>query len=426
MGLRPHLPHDGCMDDETRTSPAGPSWMPNGMRGLRRSTSERKVAGVCGGIGAYLDIDPLVFRIVLAVLAVFGGVGVLLYGLAWLLVPDEGSAESEGERLVRGRADGSVVAAIVAVIVGLTIFSGFLGRGLDAGGLVLLTLVAVGLVVAVRHSAGPRPGVYTTAAASPPTPAGTGAFGQTPGTAYSSAPAATAAWTPGPPPPPYWRPPAPAHLGPPKPPKPPAERSFLSAITLSVACLVAGGLVAAHVAGQESVDITVVLAAVVMVTGAGLVVATRWGRAPSLIAVGAVATVLLVLTQPLDVPFAGGIGERDWQPTAASQLADPYRLGIGDAVLDLTRLPAGQQVTRVEASVGMGSLEVLLPDDVAVEIEGHAGLGNLHLPDGTDNGGADIEWNASYGPEMAAATLGPERTVVVDVNVGIGEVRISR
>lgn len=54
---------------------------------LRRSKRDKVLAGVCGGLGRYFDLDPVVFRIVLGVLAVTGGVGLIFYGFAWLLLP---------------------------------------------------------------------------------------------------------------------------------------------------------------------------------------------------------------------------------------------------------------------------------------------------------------------------------------------------
>ncbi len=47
------------------------------------------VAGVCGGLGRYCDVDPVIFRIVLGVLSATGGIGLIFYGFAWLLLPLE-------------------------------------------------------------------------------------------------------------------------------------------------------------------------------------------------------------------------------------------------------------------------------------------------------------------------------------------------
>ena len=61
---------------------------------LRRSVTDRKVAGVAGGLARHLDVDPLLLRVAFVVLAFFGGAGLLLYGACWLLVPEEGSDEA--------------------------------------------------------------------------------------------------------------------------------------------------------------------------------------------------------------------------------------------------------------------------------------------------------------------------------------------
>jgi phage shock protein PspC (stress-responsive transcriptional regulator) len=61
---------------------------------LYRSRQNRMVAGVAGGIGRYLGVDPTVIRIILVVLLVVGGAGVPLYAAGWLLIPEEGCDQS--------------------------------------------------------------------------------------------------------------------------------------------------------------------------------------------------------------------------------------------------------------------------------------------------------------------------------------------
>ncbi len=58
---------------------------------LYRSQSNRMVAGVCGGLGVYLNIDPILVRIFFVILALAGnGIGVMVYLLLWITVPMEG------------------------------------------------------------------------------------------------------------------------------------------------------------------------------------------------------------------------------------------------------------------------------------------------------------------------------------------------
>ena len=56
---------------------------------LRRSRSDRWIAGICGGVAAITGVESWIWRLVLAALAFFGGTGVLLYLLLWIFVPEE-------------------------------------------------------------------------------------------------------------------------------------------------------------------------------------------------------------------------------------------------------------------------------------------------------------------------------------------------
>lgn len=60
------------------------------LRQLRRSRDDRMVAGVCGGVGRYLGVDPTIVRITLVVLTVLGmGSTLLAYAIAWILIPED-------------------------------------------------------------------------------------------------------------------------------------------------------------------------------------------------------------------------------------------------------------------------------------------------------------------------------------------------
>jgi phage shock protein C len=60
---------------------------------LRRSRTDRMLGGVCGGLGAELDIDPLLLRIALVVATVLGfGFAAVLYVVLWIMVPVDGDA----------------------------------------------------------------------------------------------------------------------------------------------------------------------------------------------------------------------------------------------------------------------------------------------------------------------------------------------
>ncbi len=54
---------------------------------LQRSRTERMVAGVCGGIAEYLDVDPTLVRLLWVAITLMGGAGVLLYIILWVIMP---------------------------------------------------------------------------------------------------------------------------------------------------------------------------------------------------------------------------------------------------------------------------------------------------------------------------------------------------
>jgi phage shock protein C len=68
---------------------------------LRRSNDQRILTGVCGGIGEYTGIDANIIRLIFVILAVFGvSTGLILYVIAWLVIPEQGATKSVAEELI--------------------------------------------------------------------------------------------------------------------------------------------------------------------------------------------------------------------------------------------------------------------------------------------------------------------------------------
>lgn len=61
------------------------------MKKLHRSVNDKMVAGVCGGIGEYFDIDPTLVRLGFVALSFLAGGGLLVYILAAIIIPKEGN-----------------------------------------------------------------------------------------------------------------------------------------------------------------------------------------------------------------------------------------------------------------------------------------------------------------------------------------------
>jgi phage shock protein PspC (stress-responsive transcriptional regulator) len=127
-----------------------------GPQRLTRSTSDRVIAGVAGGLGRYFGIDPVMFRIGFAVSLLFGGIGAIAYGLLWLFVPTDGEpdrAERSGDRLRRmGFWRGLALAflafvglGVLLALAGIAAFGVAIGWGIP----IAATIVALGLVLVV-------------------------------------------------------------------------------------------------------------------------------------------------------------------------------------------------------------------------------------------------------------------------------------
>ena len=70
---------------------------------LYRIRDGRIVAGVCAGLAAYFGVDPTLVRLAFGLLTLFGGLGVLLYLGAWVVIPDEVDGVSIAETMIGKR-----------------------------------------------------------------------------------------------------------------------------------------------------------------------------------------------------------------------------------------------------------------------------------------------------------------------------------
>ena len=83
---------------------------------LRRIAAHRKVAGVAGGLGRHLDVDPLILRVAFVVLVFFGGAGLIVYGACWLLVPEDGDIKAPFNLDERSRTIALMIVGVLAAV----------------------------------------------------------------------------------------------------------------------------------------------------------------------------------------------------------------------------------------------------------------------------------------------------------------------
>ena len=104
----------------------------------------------CAALSPGTDVDPVVYRVTLAVLSIFGGVGLLLYVIGWLLIPAEGAAGSVLDRAVHRRTGSRPsVPALVGIGLAVVILAGIVSNN----GSAVLALVLIGAVALLAHRA---------------------------------------------------------------------------------------------------------------------------------------------------------------------------------------------------------------------------------------------------------------------------------
>lgn len=427
-------PHDGSTPPPGDPPPPGGGAFQLSMGGRRlyRRSDDRVIAGVASGLGDFFGLDSAIFRVVFVALSIFGGSGFLLYLLGWLFLPTRGS-ESIGEGLLRRvggpRSAGGIALLVVATIVVLDSFEIF-------GGGPLLAAVLIGVGVLLYRSsdddgnpsgersdafAGTGAGsVDTTRSTRPPASGGTAH-----GAATFDPSASTTSTIPPevydelPPPPPGlyddWRP-----TPQPPPAEPPPAPSILGRLTVAAALIVLGGLALIENLTPLEVSVASYAALTLTVLGAGLIVGARYGRARGLIALGVIVLIALLTTSALPAIPGNGAGQRFHTPQLASDIQEPYELTFGEMIIDLTELelePNGRAT--VDARLGVGSLQVVVPDGVSVEGDASTTLGAVDALDRTAEGNdADVSFR-QLGPEGSP-------TIALDLHTGVGEIDIYR
>ncbi|GAB3597017.1 hypothetical protein GCM10027446_24610 [Angustibacter peucedani] len=363
------------------------------LRGLRRSSDDKVLAGVCGGLGRSLGVDPLLLRVVVAVMVLFGGTGIVLYALAWLLLPqDDGTASVGAQALDRGRHHPSTQTIWLAVVLAVAVTLGVVGAFGRWDGPILLSLAVVGLLVWLLRSGRVQTAgtpVPPSGAPVPPVPPAAAA-GTAPMTAtVQDTPTSTVPPVPpAPPAGPTWTAPVPPQ--PPAPPRPPKPRSHLFGLTVSVALIGVGVLAAIDAAGAHLWS-GAYPALVLAVLGGGLLVGAWYGRARGLVFWGLVLALVTTVTSVAgnavrDVP--NRTVDDTVAVTQVDQLPTADRYGAGQVTYDLSGLDVAGQSVSMRSRIGFGEIVVVVPPDVDVTLDARTGVGGLSLF-GQETGGVN-------------------------------------
>ena len=399
---------------DTNTQPTAPPAA--GVPRLERPRDGRVAAGVAIGLANRLDVPAWVIRLVLVVLTLFGGAGIPLYILGWLFIPNEDEPQSVAARTFSG-VDGTrswIGIALIAIALMIAVNSiGFIRGDLAFA----LVLVAVGIllyrgdlgagsaatdVADSTSGVGEETGVETTA--SPQIGTEPVESGESTMTVTTEPPAGGTALPPREP-----RPPA-APRPPRRPKQPP---SFLGRLTFGIG-LIALGVMAFADYVMTTFDPTIrhYFGLAMGIVGLGLLVGTWFGRARSLIVVGILLVPPLLVSPFVEFGFDGPVGEQRISPTTVSAIESEYTLAMGELVIDLRDVDFGTGSTEFDAQVGIGSLQIILPDGVGADVEGRVGMGQVDLF-GSQRAGLT---------RTASTTLDGTGTVVIDARTNMGEV----
>lgn len=396
-------------------------------RRLERSRSNKMVAGVAGGIAEYANLDPLLVRVVLGALTIFGGAGLLIYALGWLLLPAADSRYSIAESLIgRGTQTRSVVLAILLSVAAIALAENTLS-GNRSNFLLACIAVGGGLLI-YRHL--DRHGVTRQAQPTAEEPAADVPLLSAPMTysgdlASQSMEAVNRAadrlaaeqlaaedqvlhvpLT-------QDEPDEPART-------PDRPRRYIGVITfcaLLVAVGVFGGL--DHV-GALSLAPRDFLGLALAVVGAGLIVSAFRGGSRGLIVLGVPLTVLVLAASVVPWDRHADLGRHEIAPTSVADIAPRYVLNVGEEGLDLSAVDFAGHTVRTSVQVGVGQIDVTVPRNVDVTVHGRVQLGDQRLFD-------------AHGSGVSALTKrdnGPDRKgggrLYLTLNAGIGHVEVHR
>ena len=347
-------------------------------RRLVRVDEGRWLGGVAAGLGRYFDVNPLVYRIAFAALAFAGGTGVLLYLAAWLVMPNENRDESVAVETLRVHRDrpwlllGVGLLGLAAVLT-LTEADFWPGNG----NVWFAAILAGGALVWWNLARGDE----RVAAA---------AVGETPA---------------------------------PSEPKPQGQprRPSITAPVFGALLAAAGVFGLLAVLDIYDVDVSVVLAAAIVIVGAAIAFGAQTGRRfGGLIPLGLVLLATFGVAASSPDSLTSGVGDRNEQPQAATEIESSYEHGIGDFTLALadTELPAG--TTHIEAKLGIGELVVTVPEEAALVIDAHTAAGRVEVLGQEDDGLGAHERLVSPG------ALPDSPVLELEADVGAGNLEIRR
>ncbi|MFE9766980.1 PspC domain-containing protein [Streptomyces sp. NPDC005808] len=411
---------------------------------FRRDRRHKMLGGVCAGLGRQCDMDPVIFRIVLSVLAATGGIGLIFYGFVWLFVPYDDDEENEVRKLLTGRVDGQALTAVLFALVGCGVFLSMLNNGgvLTFAVVLALLLAGAGFWSQQRGAPDPDPLAAQAVADAPP---------------EAQAPPVPASY------PSWWRDPIVkdgSHVGGTGylwGPQDARDRDVSAALNIArgtsrpdirtalqpkpsgprwiggwvfVLALVAG-ILGTSLTWEEhtlGTSLQTGLACALIVFGLGIAISAFKGRTGAgSIFLALITAGLLACSAALPKDISTHWVRTNWTPTTVAAVQESYDLGTGVGTLDLRRLDLAKgQTVSTKAEVGAGRLKVIVPKGVTVKLTVDVGVGDIQLP-GDDKKDVDVQPGKHKSVTLSPATADQSGgTLDLDLQVGVGQAEVTR
>lgn len=152
----------------------------------------------------------------------------------------------------------------------------------------------------------------------------------------------------------------------------------------------------------------------------GLLAGTFTGRSRQLIGINTLLVFALLVDANGSIPIHGGVGERLYRPDRISELEARYEHGMGRFVVDLRDLDESDfpSHTTLEISLGVGEVDLWVPDGLRVRVDASAVAGNVRVF-GQEQDGTDVEVD----DERSAPEGAPRLDVTIEIGFGEVDVR---
>jgi phage shock protein PspC (stress-responsive transcriptional regulator) len=376
-----------------------------GQRRLRRNRTNRVAAGVASGLGDYFGVDPVLFRVLFATSAFFGGAGILAYLLAWAAIPEDGTE--------RAPIDGWVAALrrrnfpVWALVVGGGIFLWIVAFSWWAPG-PFFPVIAVIVLLTVFFT---RRELQHPSSAPP---AGTEPAGPGAPTVNLTKDAPTA----GPAPDPTWVQDARIWFDESRAAaRERRRRSFPIRVTVFVTLILAiTGLGVAD--AVDGIPLPWYFWTVLVILLSGMLVALitrRWSW--SLVPLAVPALVGAIAFAGSDASLHDGVGQREWKP-ASAPASTHYRLAFGQGTLDLRQLHVTKP-TSIKVTMGAGQVKIIAPKTMDMTVKTDIHMGQLEVDGNRGENGqvhGGFEFTRTIDPPAGAKT--PPVTVTVELADG--------